>query len=146
MGSSVVLCDIDGTLSDFDHRRIYLSGDKRNWGMYLAMASLDEVRPFTKSVVGFLFESGYEIHILTARHRDSRGDTEHWLKRGGISYHGLHMPRYGESNFLKDDVLKSQWLDEQGKDFESRIVCCLEDREDIVKMRRDRGLICWQVA
>ena len=85
MGSSVVLCDIDGTLSDFDHRRIYLSGDKRNWGMYLAMASLDEVRPFTKSVVGFLFESGYEIHILTARHRDSRGDTEHWLKRGGIS-------------------------------------------------------------
>ena len=48
---------------------------------------------------------------------------------------------------MPDDKLKKGWLDDifPGKD-KDRILCVFDDRDKVVKMWRDSGLTCMQVA
>ena len=49
--------------------------------------------------------------------------------------------------YMKDDLLKKGWLNDifpgEKKD---RILCVFDDRDKVVKMWRDEGLTCMQVA
>jgi len=142
----IVIVDLDGTLSDPEHRRHYLKGPKKNWNRFLDLAVDDPVKEFTKRVVVALTEKDNEIHILSGRHKKYLQASEWWLKHHKIPYDYIDLPR-GESNsHIKDSILKSEWLDSKGKSFEDRIACCIDDRDQVVEMWRSRGLVCWQVA
>ena len=43
-----------------------------------------------------------------------------------------------------DEVLKKQWLDEELNAGEE-IMCVFDDRDKVVKMWRDNGILCMQV-
>jgi len=54
------------------------------------------------------------------------------------------MRRSGD--FTPDDVLKKQWLDSMLPEDRERLVCVFDDRDRVVKMWRDNGVTCLQVA
>ena len=48
---------------------------------------------------------------------------------------------------MPDDTLKQNWLDLLFPDNKKEdIVCVFDDRDKVVKMWRDNGLTCFQVA
>ena len=146
MIKDLVIVDLDGTLSDPEHRRHLVKGPNKNWNLFLDLAADDNVKPFTKSVVIALHERGYEIQILSGRHRKYSEMSEEWLQFHEIPYDYIDLPRGGESSHTQDYILKGDWLDSKGHIFEDRIACCIDDRDQVVNMWRKRGLVCWQVA
>ena len=86
MVKDLVIVDLDGTLSDPEHRRHLVNGPKggRDWKQFLELAIEDPVKPFTRSVVESLVDKGFEIQILSGRHRKYLGDSEDWLIFNGI--------------------------------------------------------------
>jgi len=50
-------------------------------------------------------------------------------------------------HFMPDDKLKKKWLDDIFPgDKKDSILCVFDDRDKVVKMWRDNGLSCFQVA
>jgi len=148
MVKDLVIVDLDGTLSDPEHRRHLVNGPKggRDWKQFLELAIEDPVKPFTVSVVQNLHKSGFEVQILSGRNRKYLQDSAAWLDQYEIPYDSIDFPRHGENSYTEDCKLKGDWLDSKGKVFEDRIACCIDDRDQVVNMWRKRGLVCWQVA
>lgn len=68
-------------------------------------------------------------------------ETVQWLKNNKVPYTSLRMRP--ENDYTPDDELKRQWLKDLNKD---QILCVFDDRSKVVKMWRDEGLTCFQVA
>lgn len=146
MLKDLVIVDLDGTLSDPEHRRHLVEGPKKDWKQFLDLAIEDDAKPFTVSAVKALKAQGFEIQILSGRHRKYLNDSVEWLVDHGIPFDHIDFPREGKKSYIEDYVLKSEWLDSKGYIYEDRIACCIDDRDQVVNMWRDRGLVCWQVA
>lgn len=72
-----------------------------------------------------------------------RAETIDWLKRNGVPWHELIMRRRGDHT--PDNVLKIGWV-KDGQIPADRIVCVFDDRDKVVKARRQAGIPCFQVA
>jgi len=141
----IVIFDLDGTLALIDERRALAAkpDGKINWKVFFAPENiaLDKPNiPVINAFYGFR-ELGYDMVIFSGRDEISRAETEAWLDAQGIVFDAMKMRPQG--SFTPDDVLKKQWLDELGAD---RVFCVFDDRDKVVKMWRDNGLTCFQVA
>ena len=143
---NIVICDLNGTLSDVSHREHLVSGGRGDWDRFYELAKDDPVKVVTRDIVNSLGSIGYEIHLLTGSHRKYEEDKISWLSNHGVEYHTLHAPRYGERAYTRSDELKSGWLMDQSRAFFNRIACCLEDRDRDIKMWRGHGLSCWHLS
>ena len=56
----------------------------------------------------------------------------------------LRMRKQGD--YTPDEVLKKQWFDELSTHDRMRLMCVFDDRDKVVKMWRDEGVACFQVA
>ena len=138
----IVLCDLDGTLSDTRHRERFVRQKPRDYDSFFAAAGDDEpIRPVIE-VVNALARAGYEIHITTGRRDDTREVTKRWLEEHGVTYHRLMMREFHDHT--PDDVLKRQWFESHYNPTD--VLCVLEDRNRVVKMRRELGVTCLHVA
>ena len=52
----------------------------------------------------------------------------------------------GAGDYTADDVLKRQWLDGMLAEDRDRLYCAFDDRDRVVKMWRNAGVTCLQVA
>lgn len=143
-----VIVDMDGTLADTSTRVMHVrppdpkpEGWKKNWPAFFKNCDLDEpIRP----ILDLVTELGMSYHILVVSGRpiDLTGiQTEEWLRKWKVPYEFLFMRAGGDGR--QDTVIKQEILDFLPKD---RIAFVLDDRNDVVKMWRDNGLVCLQVA
>lgn len=134
--STIVLCDIDGTLA--------LMGDKRNpydWNK----VDQDDVNEPVANLVRLLnsCESKYEVILFSGRDEICRGKTESWLSLNGIPYKELHMRQHGD--IRKDSLIKKELYERHIKD-KYNVAFVLDDRNSVVEMWRNRlGLAVFQV-
>lgn len=142
-----VIFDLDGTLADIEHRVHWLSADKHSrlssdtrWKNFFAHCVNDRPNLPVIAVLQAL-RPNYKIAIFTGRSDEVKRQTEDWLKKNGIEYDFLRMRKSGDHT--RDEVLKAQWLKEYGA---KNIFLIFEDRDRMVKMWRDYGLTCFQVA
>ena len=141
----VVICDIDGTLANPNHRRHYVTGEgKKDWKSFFRVQNLAPVKEETKDALT-LFGMVFTIHIVTARPESERERTVKWLDAKHVKYDELHMTRTGKMRHIADCEAKRLWLHSMGKEFKSRILVILDDRTSVVNMWREEGLVCWQV-
>jgi hypothetical protein len=69
-----------------------------------------------------------------------------WLDKFDVPFDVLKMrPTNKDFMFMPDDKLKQGWLDDLFPD-KNDILCIFDDRDKVVKMWRDNGLTCMQVA
>lgn len=140
--SKIVLCDLDGTLSDTTHRLHHIRGRRRDYDAFFAASGEDEPIEPVIELVNALKLAGKEIHIITGRREDTREITEAWLELHDVSYDRLLMRP--ESDRTPDHVLKRHWFE---SDYDpADILLALEDRDRVVQMYRELGITCLQVA
>jgi len=145
MKRDIVIFDLDGTLALIESRRALAAkpDGKINWKIFFDPENIKLDLPNDPVITAFkaFAEQGFKMVILSGRDSISRAETRQWLKDNDIHPDILWMRPQG--SFTPDDVLKRTWLDELGAD---NVFCVFDDRDKVVRMWRDNGLTCFQVA
>jgi hypothetical protein len=144
-----IICDLDGTLANCEHRVHHVRNKPKNWDAFYAGVRDDEINgPVLHTVSKFLFYEGGSYHIIfcSGRPERCREDTVWWLKEVAhiwdYKYTTLLMRKDGDHR--ADYIVKQEILNEHiDKD---RVLFVLDDRQQVVDMWRRNGLTCFQVA
>lgn len=137
------IVDLDGTLCVIDHRLRHVTGSNRNWDAFFHGIPDDELNEPIAAVVDALRHAGYEIVLCSGRPEKCRDVTVAWLEKYGIYYSSLYMRPDGDTR--PDHIVKKQLLDGIREDgFEPFVV--IDDRQSVVDMWREEGLLCLQCA
>jgi hypothetical protein len=159
---NVIICDLDGTLANCDHRRhlvekFHPDGTKnrhRDYEAFYLACGEDSVHEAVHKLLvnmcgwNMNYEyRQYEVVFVTGRPERTRALTERWLESNtdcpAFGY-GLQLYMRPDGDTRPDYVVKQEILDTKlDKD---RILLCLDDRQQVVDMWRTNGLVCMQVA
>lgn len=132
-----VICDIDGTValrnnrSPFDYSKV----------------CEDTFDPRMLEVLYTFIESGVKIIFVTGREDvdDCKELTIKWLDKNiAYSESGWDLIMRSKGDHRSDAEIKKEIYDKYIKD-KYNILCVFEDRDKVVKMWRDEGLLCNQV-
>jgi hypothetical protein len=150
--------DLDGTLANADHRIHYISGEKKNWRAFFAACVDDEPIAPAIATLKALRRGGAEVWIWTGRSDEVRTQTIEWLVKHGcfggtaetLPWWPFGAPerfRMRQAGDLRPDhVIKGEWLALLDPPEYGRLTAVFEDRERVVRMWRDSGVACYQVA
>ena len=145
--NKTVIFDLDGTLALIDERRALASkpDGKINWKTFFDPKNIQLDKPNVPVIemAKMLKAQGHSVVIFSGRDSISRKETIDWLNQFGVPFDVLKMRPQG--SFTPDDKLKQDWLDQLFPD-KNDVLCIFDDRDKVVKMWRDNGLSCFQVA
>jgi FMN phosphatase YigB (HAD superfamily) len=137
-----VIFDIDGTLADIRHRRVFLEGERPDWFRFNEAMGDDTPNIPITSLYKTLWESGqYQMEIVTGRNERFRQITERWLTWNEIPFSRLTMRPNKDQR--PDYIIKQEILDgflSEGLD----ITFTVDDRQQVVDMWRRNGITCLQ--
>lgn len=135
----IVICDLDGTLCDIQHRLHHVrkpEGEKKDWKAFFSGIPDDEVRFDVLAMLAGYVGNGYEIFLVSARPDNYRKETEEWL--GDIvPYKALFMRRADDKR--PDTDVKKDIFNAYFKDL-SIIHTVIDDRPSVIRMWRELGL------
>lgn len=135
-----VICDLDGTLFDIDHR-LYLLEEKR-WDEFFAACVDDTPNEWCVQLLKALEAAGYPIMFVSGRNEQVRGETMRQLADLGLGRHKLYMrPR---DNRQADVDFKRKLLETELA--ATDILFVVEDRSRVAEMWRSHGVIVLQCA
>ena len=138
-----VIFDVDGTLMDIDHRRRFLDGSmgKKDWIGFVDATKDDKPKLQIHFVAKALAAQGHRIIVLTGRNQAQHDITA--LQLRDIPYDTMIMRP--DDNYDADQDLKAGMLDHL-KTLGYNPTLVFDDRDTVVDMWRNKGLICCQVA
>lgn len=142
--------DLDGTLALIEHRRHHVSNGNHDWPAFYAACDQDVPNFPVLITFDFLLRSGADLLIWSGRSDEVYDKTVEWLHRntymltraGVLSK--LKMRRAGD--YTPDHELKRAWYESLSRDDKERLVAVFDDRDRMVKMWRELGVACFQVA
>ena len=145
-----VIFDLDGTLALIDDRRALATkpNGKIDWDIFFDPANIQLDKPNWPVILmaQTLKKAGHRVVIFSGRSKATKDATRDWLNQLNIPFDVLKMrPTGRDFMFMPDDKLKQNWLDQLFPD-KNDILCIFDDRDKVVKMWRDNGLTCMQVA
>lgn len=141
----IYIFDIDGTLADLTHRLHCIEEVPANWDAFFNLCSEDCPIESVIGVCRSLMKSGAKIILSSGRSDAVMNKTVEWLTDFGVPFNALYMRKSGDHR--QDDIVKSELLDKILSDFDGEeILGVFEDRNQVVKMYRDKGLRVYQVA
>lgn len=140
-----VLVDLDGTLADCNHRRHHAeAGDYKKFHDKLLVAR-DTLNPMVAATVRGLLREGYTVLYVTGRDYSLEATTRTWLRNNGMWYYPFKLFMRGEGDDRPDHVIKLEILKLlRGMNYD--ITLAIDDRDSVVKMWREQGIQCFQVA
>lgn len=129
----VIIVDIDGTIALRGNRDPY----DFNW------VSQDKPNTPIVQLVKHLSDSTYcELVFVSGRSEVCRKETTEWLEKHGFMYPILFMRKLND--FRADQIVKKEIYETEI--FPARVWFVLDDRNRTVKIWRELGLTCLQVA
>jgi hypothetical protein len=141
-----IIFDIDGTLANIDHRRHWVASKPKNWPAFNRAMVYDTPNEDIVWMAKTFHAAGCQILVASGRNEDDRLVTENWLN-SVATLQGIWIKLYMRSSkdYRSDDIVKSEILDQMLTDgFHPTLA--VDDRSQVVKMWRARGLRCLQVA
>lgn len=139
----VYIFDLDGTLALIEHRRHLVTGPNPDWRAFFAACVRDDPYHEVIDTLLALYNANYIVWVWSGRSDEVRLQTEAWLYNQGVQYHELRMRPAGDHQ--PDEKLKASWLADVDRE-QYNIVAVFEDRDRMVKLWRDNGIACFQVA
>ena len=134
-GTETIVCDIDGTLADCEHRRHHLQGETKDWHGFFNDMLKDTLREDV--YIQYMAEGYKKLRIIvSARPEDYRSMTEHWLQKEGVLYDILIMREKGDSR--PDTEVKKDIYDKYLRKL--NVTTVIDDRPSVIKMWREQGL------
>ena len=145
---NVILCDIDGTIANIDHRRPHVMGKKKDFKTFNALQYKDTLIESTVRVLeAITMREGLQVLYVSGRSEEYRGLTERWLfdnLRGRKLLHtGLLMRPEGDYR-CDAEVKEEIYLTKIKPRY--KVFMVFDDRNKVVDMWRKHGLVCQQVA
>ena len=129
-----IIVDIDGTLAHHEGVRSPFDFDK---------VGLDNPDTAVMRAVQSAYDTGYTVIVVSGRSESCREDTEAWLERYKVPYHGkLFMRPRGDTRadwIIKDEIIRTHIQDNY------HVVYCLDDRNQVVSHNRAMGYKVFQV-
>lgn len=128
-----IIVDIDGTLAHMQGRSPY----------DYTLVNEDLLDTTISSLVELYKKDGVEVLVVSGRPDSCINDTYKWLTENEIFFDKLLMRKTDDKR--SDVIVKSEIYEEhiQGK---YNVLFVLDDRDRVVKMWREKGLKCLQVA
>ena len=142
MRGRLVIFDLDGTLALNEHRQHYVerpTGEK-DWDSFFDACDKDELNWPIAATLLTMLAAGLDVRIWSGRVDRVREKTERWLSDNGLGHIPLKMRPDGDHR--SDTVLKSEWLGEASQ----KPMMVFDDRDSVVAMWRENGIVCAQVA
>jgi hypothetical protein len=134
-GRPIVICDIDGTIADLNHRLHYIQSEPRDYEAFFSQQTFDTPIEEVIGHVKFLSET-HDIVMVSGRPDNYSHLTVLWLKTFfPVNYVGLLMRRAGDHR--PDDMIKQEILALLPKE---RIVNVVDDRPNVCAMWERNGL------
>jgi hypothetical protein len=144
---NIVVVDIDGTISKIGDRLKYLKQEPKDYDSFYEDSFDDEPIPEMVDLVYNLYLQGYSIVFCTGRRESCREKTLAWFDK----HFEPEMAQFctllmrPNKDHRHDTKVKPELLSNAGIELDS-IAFILEDRSSMVKIWRELGLICLQVA
>ena len=140
---SCIICDLDGTLALHTSGRKFYEESRCNE---------DSCDPRLALLLDWMMYYGLDIIFITGRQESCRDTTLTWIK---TYLHNWRQQKIDSDERIKlfmrsrgdkrpDQVIKKEIYDEYIKD-KFNVLCVFEDRDKVVEMWRDEGLLCNQV-
>ncbi len=140
-----VIVDLDGTLSNCDHRLHHLKREKPDWDQFFDECDGDAPNPWCVALISSMLAAGYHVYVVSARSRIVEEKTLAWFLK--------HVPAFDHPNLhvylvrpigdsTPDQELKRAWLN--GFAHRDEIAFVVDDRQKVVDMWRQEGLVCLQ--
>ena len=148
---SLIICDIDGTIANIEHRLHYIKGPKKDWDSFNKACVDDTVNKDVNEILFNLYDAGpivplRTVYFFSGRSEVVRKETEEWLKEHvSVAEHRdweLHMRKEGD--YRPDTTIKYEMMYEL-KITTDDVLCILDDRQSVVDMWRKEGFRCLQV-
>lgn len=154
MSKLAVICDLDGTLCNLDHRLKYIKGKTKDWDKFFSLVREDTViEPVAYlldallACVGSIWHA--EILFVSGRPEKTRRDTLSWITTtaqleflDSVNNPKLYMRKDGD--FRPDTIVKSEILDQIiAEGYE--VLFAIDDRPSVIKMWEDRGIFVFRV-
>lgn len=138
-----IIFDVDGTLMDIEHRRVYLNNGNNDWDAFNNAMHLDVPNDPVMRIAFDMSEAGHELVICSARNERHRAITEKQITDCGVKFGHLFLR--GDDDYRPDDEFKQDVLDALiAQDWKPDLI--FDDRNKVVDMWRRNGLVCVQVA
>ena len=131
----IILCDIDGTIANNDHRQHFLEG-KKDWdGFFSELINDEPIFPIINKVIEE-YNAGKEIVLLTGSPEKYRNVTTKWLKRYFDFEIKLLMRK---KNDRRDKlIIKEELLEEQFRYDEIKLI--IDNDKELIKMWKGKKL------
>lgn len=134
----IIICDLDGTLCNVDHRLAHVKGENKDWKQFYAGISNDPVREDVRKSLITAFNMGACIVFVSGRPDTYKQETLAWLHKNNINFFtSLIMRQNGDNR--PDEEVKQGILDTFFKNKEE-IALVIDDRPKVIRMWRANGL------
>jgi FMN phosphatase YigB (HAD superfamily) len=139
--SKAIICDLDGTLANINHRLHHSKGG--DWDEFHEAGKDDPINEWCKELVSLFHDAGYYVLIVSARPSEQREPTIKWIEE-----HLGWKPGDNYSLFLKDEgdgrkdfeVKKTIWERDLKDNY--NVLFAVDDRNRIADLWRSLGLKC----
>lgn len=137
-----IIVDIDGTLANIEHRRHFVTQEKPDWKSFYAAMVMDTPNDWCVDLV-HRYRKDHRIIFVSGRPSGYQFTTNRFLRYCGFVFgeYDLYMRAEGDSRsdfIVKKEIydlfIKGQW----------EITLCVDDRQQVVDMWREQGLLCLQ--
>lgn len=136
--------DIDGTIADCSHRLHFIQQETPDWDTFYSLCGNDKPINNVCNMMRVL-QRYSEIIFVTGRSEKFRNHTVEWLKRQTGSFTDYHLFMRADGDHRPDYEIKKEIYEQHIKDI-FNVLGVFEDRDQVVKMWRELGLTCYQVA
>ncbi len=145
--TEAIVFDIDGTLADLSHRLKFVSGEHKDWERFYQGVGEDEVIVPIAQLFAMYASSlppDSKLLCITGRPERTRAATLKWFREKiGPEPDAIYMRK--DHDFRPDVEVKREWVEKlRAEGYDIRLA--FEDRDRVVKLYRDLGIQCCQVA
>lgn len=144
-----IICDLDGTLFDNSHRQHFITNGKKDWKSFNSAEEIkkDQVKQWCYNIIRH-HRQDHHIYFVTGRMGSKSVADETTIRiltlfSGNATNLSLHMRKDGD--FRDDTIIKKEIYDMSIKP-NHEIAFCIDDRQRVVDMWREEGLVCLQCA
>ena len=156
---NLIICDLDGTIANIEHRLHYIKGPKKDWPSFNKACVDDTVNKDVREILWNMYDAGRRrgkegsdriVYFFSGRSEVVRKETEEWLHKYVVSPSmcddgkrpNLYMRK--ENDFRDDVEVKREMLSDLCITPHD-VLCILDDRQGVVDMWRQEGFRCLQV-
>lgn len=144
MNKDIIIFDVDGTISDSNHRLHYIhpdksKGEKGNFRAFLDSAKDDPLVTRVAQMYKLLYVVYPDIRVVTGRPESLRQVTLDWFAQHGLplATENLYMRKQGDN---RRDFLIKQEIFNSWKISPEQVFCVFEDRLQVVAMWESLGI------